>query len=157
MENHKVWKVIKRNKIPKGRWCVKHSKWVFEIKRNGVFRVRLVACRYSQIPGVDFTESHSPVINDVTVRIILILLILRKYKAIIMDMEMAFLHGVLEKGEEIYMDCPKGMVCQEDECLLLEKTLYGLVPSARAYYKKFMAVLLEEGFMQSAADPCLYA
>ncbi len=28
--------------------------------------------------------------------------------------------------------------------------------SARAYYKKFMAVLLEEGFIQSAADPCLY-
>lgn len=25
------------------------------------------------------------------------------------------------------MDCPKGMVHQEDECLLLEKTIYGLV------------------------------
>jgi hypothetical protein len=34
MENHKVWKVIKWNEIPKGRWCMKH-KWVFEIKRNG--------------------------------------------------------------------------------------------------------------------------
>jgi hypothetical protein len=45
MENHKVWKVIKRNEVPKGRWCVKH-KWVFEIKRNGVFRARLVACGY---------------------------------------------------------------------------------------------------------------
>jgi hypothetical protein len=27
----------------------------------------------------------------------------------IVDVEMVFLHGVLEKGEEIYMDCPKGM------------------------------------------------
>jgi hypothetical protein len=121
-----------------------------------VFQARLVACGYSQIPGVEFTESHLPVINDVTVRIILILLILRKCKAMIVDVETAFLHEVLEKGEEIYMDCPKGMVRQEDECLLLEKMIHGLVQSARAYYKKFMAVLLEEGFIQSAADPCLY-
>jgi hypothetical protein len=77
------------------------------------------------------------------------------YKAVIVDVEMAFLHGVLKEGEEIYMDCPKGMVCQEDECLLLEKMIYGLVQSARAYYKKFTAVL-EEGFTQLAADPCLY-
>jgi hypothetical protein len=91
------------------------------------------------------------------VRIILILLILRKYKVIIVDVEMAFLDGVLEKGEEIYIDCPKGMAHQEDECLLLEKTIYGLAQSARAYSKEFTVVLLEEGFMQSAADPCIYA
>jgi hypothetical protein len=66
MENHKVWKVIKWNEIPKGRQCVKH-KWVFKIKRNGVFRARCVACGYSQIPGVDFMESHLPVINDLMV------------------------------------------------------------------------------------------
>jgi hypothetical protein len=48
------------------------------------------------------------------------------------------------------------MVHQEDECLFLEKMIYGLVQSARVYYKKFMAVLLEEGFTQLAADPCLY-
>jgi hypothetical protein len=52
---------------------------------------------------------------------------------------------------------PKGMVHQEDKCLLLEKMIYVLVQSARAYYKKFTAVLLEERFTQSAADPCLYA
>ncbi len=61
-----------------------------------------MACRYNQIPGVNFTESHLPVINDMTVQIILILLILQMYKAVIVDVEMAFLHGVLEEGEEIY-------------------------------------------------------
>jgi hypothetical protein len=48
------------------------------------------------------------------------------------------------------------MIPQEDECLSLEKMIYGLVQSARAYYKRFMAVLLEEEFTQLAADPCLY-
>jgi hypothetical protein len=56
----------------------------------------------------------------------------------------------LRKGRDIY-GLPK-----EDECLLLEKMIYGLVQSARKNYKKFTAVLLVEGFIQSAADPCLY-
>ena len=130
MENLKVWRKIKHVDIPKGQHCVKY-KWIFEIKkRNGVFRARLVACGYSQVPGVDFTESHSPVINDVTVRILLILLILWKYMSMIVDVETVFLHGILGEGEEIYMDCPKGMVHSEDECLLLEKTIYGLVQSS---------------------------
>ena len=50
MGTRKVWKVIKKSKMPKGRRCVK-SKWVFDIKRDGTFKVRLVACGYTQIPG----------------------------------------------------------------------------------------------------------
>jgi Reverse transcriptase (RNA-dependent DNA polymerase) len=56
---------VKRSTMPRGRRCV-HCKWVFDIKRNGVFCARLVECGYYQIPGVDFTEAYSPVINDVT-------------------------------------------------------------------------------------------
>ena len=47
MEDHNVWKVVKRSTMPKGRTCVK-NKWIFEMKRNGIFRARLVACGYSQ-------------------------------------------------------------------------------------------------------------
>ena len=88
--------------MPKGRRCVK-SKWVFDIKRSGLFKVRLVACGYSQIPGVDFTESYAPVINDVSWRILLIIKMLMRYKAMIVNVETAFLFGNLE--EEVYMTC----------------------------------------------------
>ena len=155
MESQKVWKVIKRSEMPKGRRCVKH-KWVFEIKRNGVFRARLVACGYSQVPGVDFTETYAPVVNDITVRLLLIVMIIWKFAALIGDVETAFLNGVLGIGEEIFMDCPEGMECEDDDCALLEKTIYGLVQSARAYFKKAVKVLIEIGFKQSAADPCLF-
>jgi hypothetical protein len=66
MNDRKVFRKIKRNEMPAGKCCVK-SKWVFKEKRNGVFRARLVACGYSQIPGVDFVDiPYSPVVNDAT-------------------------------------------------------------------------------------------
>lgn len=51
MEELKVWKKIKWNQIPRGRRCIKH-KWVFEIKRNGVFRARLVASIQGKISSL---------------------------------------------------------------------------------------------------------
>ena len=65
MKDKGVYEKIHTSELPNGRTCIK-NKWVFKIKRNGIFRARLVACGYSQIPGVDFQESFAPVINDVT-------------------------------------------------------------------------------------------
>ena len=126
VEDLKVWRVIKRNDKPSDRRCVKY-KWVLEIKRNGTFRARLVACGYSQIPGIDFQDTYSPVVNDVTVKLLLIKMLVGELDSLIIDIETAFLHGVLGPGEEIYMDCPEGLGAQSDECLLLVKTIYSLV------------------------------
>ena len=51
--------------LPKGRRLLK-TKWVYKIKHgaNGEiksYKVRLVACSYAQIFGVDFDETFSPV------------------------------------------------------------------------------------------------
>ena len=148
-----VWRKIPRTSMPQGRRCVKF-KWVFNIKRNGTFRARLVACGYSQIPGVDFMEHYAPVICDVTYRIMIIVQILKNLKAKIIDVETAFLHGELE--EEIYMEVPDGVVHEKGEILLLQKTIYGLVQAARQYYKKWSSVLKTLGFKKSAIDPCLF-
>ena len=65
------------------------------------------------------------------------------------------LYGDLE--EEVYMDCPEGMVdIAEDEALLLQSTIYGLVQSARQYYKKATSILKELGFTGGTVDPCLF-
>jgi len=70
--------------------------------------------------------------------------------------ETAFLHGSFHPGEEVYMNCPPGMVHQTDECLLLLKTLYGLIQAARQYFDFFSKILIDIGFQQSPADPCLF-
>jgi hypothetical protein len=90
--------------------------WVFKIKRNGIFRARLVACGYSQVPGVDFQESFAPVINDVIFRILLIMMLTWNLKGKIVDIKTAFLQGNLK--ETIYMEIPKGMEANKNECLI---------------------------------------
>jgi len=100
-----------------GRRCVKH-KWVMDIKRSGRFRARLVACGYSQIPGVDFSEVCSPVINDMSFGIAMVMKLQMNLDAVIFDVETAFPHGDLK--EKMHMDCPDGMVTFGNKCLLLK-------------------------------------
>ena len=130
VEVRKVWRVVKLSSIPKGRRLVK-SKWIFDIKRSGLFKVRLVACGYTQIPGVDFTESYAPVINDVSWRILIIAMIVQKLEAKIIDVSTAFLYGDLD--ENIYMFCKE--VHDDDEVLLLLHAIYGLVQAARSLFE----------------------
>ena len=54
------------------------------------------------------------------------------------------------------MDCPDGMNHEEDECLLLVKTIYGLVQLARAFHMTAKKALEKCGFKQSIVDPCLF-
>jgi hypothetical protein len=131
MDSNRVWKKIKRLMMPADRRCVK-CKWVFEWKLSGIARARLVACGCSQIAGVDFSNVFSPVCNDVSFRIVIIFMIVFGLDALIFDVMTAFLNGDLE--EEIYMDCPEGLEQEDDECLLLLKTIYGLVQSSRQVF-----------------------
>jgi hypothetical protein len=113
----------------------------------------LVSCGYSQIPGVDFNESFAPVVNDVIFRIILTAKLLWDLQASIVDVETAFLHGDLQ--EEIYMNVHKGMSQDDNTFLLLKKTIYGLVQSAREFYNKLLSTLKSMGFTENKSDPCL--
>jgi Reverse transcriptase (RNA-dependent DNA polymerase) len=57
-------------------------------------------------------------------------------KAKVVDIETAFLHGDLK--ETIYMEIPRGMEASTDECLMLNKTIYGLVQSNREFYNNLV-------------------
>jgi Reverse transcriptase (RNA-dependent DNA polymerase) len=105
------------------------SKWVLKEKRDGVFRARLVALGYSQIPG-----NYSPVMNNSSFRILILLIAKLGLKAWSLDIETAFLNGDLE--EEIYMKLPQGFNGEDPDlskikALKLNKSIYGLVQVAR--------------------------
>ena len=74
-----VWRHVKRNNRPNDRRLVV-CRWVFKVKRNDVYCARLVAKGFSKIPGVDFTDNYSPVVNDVTFRVVLARMIIENMK-----------------------------------------------------------------------------
>ena len=115
MINWGVWHKVKRLSIPNGRRCIK-CKWIFKVKRDGVFCACLVACGYSQIPRVNYSENYVPIVNNVAWQILLNAKLVWKLSAIIINVDTAFLYGDLE--EEIYMQMPEGMMGFSDKVLL---------------------------------------
>ena len=139
MENKNVWKNIRKMDVPNDRRLIR-CKCVFKIKK--MEHTRLVDLGYSQVPGVDFTDNFSPVVNDVTFRIALARMMMEDLKCMLMAVETAFLYGEIEG--EIYMEVPVGMkevfsspdeADEENTCYQLLKGIYGLCQSARQFWK----------------------
>ena len=154
-----VWRRIKKREVPPNRRTI-GSKWVFKRKRDGRYRARLCGLGYTQVAGIDFTANFAPVVNDVTFRILLVCKMMKNWDAEVIDIETAFLHGDME--ELIFMDLPEGLNIFEgveendnDDCVILDKCIYGTVQSARQWAKKFKQTLKKIDFEVSLLDPCL--
>ena len=146
--------------LPEGRTAI-GSKWVLKTKLkadNSIdrYKARLVAKGYSQLEGIDFNETFSPVAKFASIRALLALAAYHDLEIHQMDVKSAFLNGDLE--EEIYMQQPPGFISKGQEHLVckLNKSLYGLKQAGRAWYAKIDATLVEQGFKRSEADHCIY-
>ena len=69
-----VQKKIPKTYVTKGKTLI-DSKWVFMKKKNGIYWAKLIVLGCSQVPGVDFTENYAPVINDITMKVIIVLML----------------------------------------------------------------------------------
>ena len=78
-------KVFRFEILPGGRKAVK-ARWLFKVKmKRGLidkFMARLVAGGYSQIPGVDFHETYSPVMKYASLRVLLAIAVQKGKKLI---------------------------------------------------------------------------
>jgi hypothetical protein len=54
------------------------------------------------------------------------------------------------------MEVPKGLEIEDNKKLILRKTIYCLVQSARKVYEKLIDALKVIGFYESKSDPCLW-
>eukprot|EP00253_Pinus_taeda_P018456 PITA_18456 len=145
--------------LPKGRKLVR-CKWVYRTKygpdgKVDKHKARLVAKGFSQVEGIDYTETFSPVAKMNSIRLVLSLAASLKWEVHQMDVKSAFLHGDLH--EEIYMEQPIGFI-QTDSSLVcrLKKSLYGLKQAPRAWYAKMDSFLLESCFSRCYSDNTVY-
>jgi Reverse transcriptase (RNA-dependent DNA polymerase) len=120
MHSKQVWTIIPRSSIPSSRKII-GNRWVYVQRYDRRFRPRTVAKGFAQIPGKDFLENHSPVINDTTFHTILELEILLKLEAGQFDIETAFLYGDLEV--KLWMDFPDGYMEYIQELKLMVKQM----------------------------------
>jgi hypothetical protein len=110
---------------------------VYKIKRKSDgsidrYKVRLVVKGFKQRYVIDYEDTFSPVLKAVIIRIVLSIAVSRGWSLSQLDVQNAFLHGVLE--EKVYMRQPPGYedtqhpgyVCK------LDKAIYGLKQAPRA-------------------------
>src|SRR5712675_3043182 len=132
------------------------SKWVFKLKADGRYRTRLVAKGFTQIPGIDYDETFSPVTRFELLRLVLALAALEDWEIQQMDVKSAFLNGVLD--EEIYMEQPIGFITPgtETKVCRLKRAIYGLKQASRTWNIQFHGFLTGIGFTQTHTDAGVY-
>ncbi|KAJ0836346.1 putative RNA-directed DNA polymerase [Helianthus annuus] len=137
------------------------SKWVFRTKYHSDgsidrHKARLVAQGFTQIPGIDFSHTFSPVVKASTVRVVLSLAVINKWPLHQLDVNNAFLNGSL--AETVYMEQPPGFIDSSfpDYVCKLSKALYGLKQAPRAWFQRLSSFLVTYGFTCSRADTSLF-
>ena len=111
--------------------------------------------------GENYWETYSPVVNAMTVKLLLIIAKLHKLESKSIDFVLAFPQADLDI--DIWMDLPIGFepigVPPEHAnkyVLKLNKNLYGLKQASFNWYEKLKTGLMDRDFVPSEIDPCLY-
>ncbi|KAJ9554025.1 hypothetical protein OSB04_018070 [Centaurea solstitialis] len=137
------------------------SKWLYHTKYRADgsverYKARLVAQGFSQIPGLDFSQTFSPVVKASTVRVVLSLAVINQWKLHQLDVNNAFLNGNL--NELVFMEQPPGFLdaSRPDHVCRLNKALYGLKQAPRAWFLRLSNFLVANGFVCSRADTSLF-
>jgi hypothetical protein len=155
--HNEVWELVKRP-------CddnVIGAKWVFQNKQdeNGVIvrnKARLVAQYYTQIEGLHFDETFTPVARLEAIRILLDYATSHNIKLYQMDVKNAFLNGKI--NELVYVEQPPSFEDSKkpNHVYKLSNVLYGLKQAPRAWYERLWDFLVSKGFKIEKVDTTLF-
>lgn len=132
------------------------------------FKDRIVTLGFMQIPGVDYTESFSPVVTDSGLKTLFANVLFYwddGWICVSYDVEAAFLEPQMH-DLEMYIEIPQGVkdlgfITEQEEkenCILLMNSMYGNVDAALRWIllKTEFLTSNEVGMTQSPADPCMF-
>lgn len=111
---------------------------------------------YSQIYGIDYDKTFSPVARFDSIRFLLAHAALKDWEIKAMDVKTAFLNGKL--SEEIYMEQPEGFVIKgkKNQVARLRRAIYGLKQASRRWYELFNSTLEQHSFHRIHSDGGIY-
>ena len=123
--------------------------WVYRTKVDSYgfdinYKSSLVFKNISQFHGVDYTYTFSLVANMDSMRIVLANAASKRWEVHRMDVKSDFLHG--DHHEDIYKQHTEGFIHDPSLVFRLNKSLYCLKQSPRAWYAKMDNFLLSLGF-----------
>ncbi|GJP81073.1 hypothetical protein CLOP_g11253 [Closterium sp. NIES-67] len=154
MENH-TWNLVY---LPNGKKAIQ-CKWLAKIKTDekgepSIYKSRLVAKGFQQKEKEDYKEVFAPTAKSPTLRVLLAVAAVCKWKVKQMDIVTAFLYGIVE--EEVYMVQPPGYEDGTGRVCKLNKAIYGLKQAPRCWYNRLASALEGIGFRASACDESLF-
>nr|KAJ0185826.1 hypothetical protein LSAT_V11C900485730 [Lactuca sativa] len=146
-EHHRVWTLVPK---PQGNTIIRTC-WVFinKIDEDGIIiknKPRLVAQGFCQLEGLDYDESFALIARLEAILLFLAFASFKNFKVYQMDVKTAFLHGFLQ--EEVFLKQPPGFENEEfpDHEYHLDKFVYGLNQSPRAWYDTLSSYVLLRGY-----------
>jgi len=157
LQDKGTWEIVEK---PAGANVV-GCKWVFKRKRHQdgsvyKFKARLVARGFSQIPGVDYHETYSPVIKMKTIRLLMALSVENGWEQEHIDVLTAYLNSPI--NEVVYMKQPEAFLVADPSKYVcrLKKCIYGLKQAAMEWHCFIDSALKNLGLTKLAADCCVY-
>ena len=156
INDNNTWTLVRR---PSDRKVI-GTKFVFKLKDSETptprFKARLVARGYTQVPGLDYTDTFAPVVKATSVRLILAIAASKHLLLYQFDVETAFLNPGID--HEVYVEQPPYFSVRDPKeyVYLLNKALYGLKQSPLLWSNDLKQALLDLGFKQSIADESIF-
>ncbi|TYK08485.1 Beta-galactosidase [Cucumis melo var. makuwa] len=156
LEKNNTWEICA---LPKGHKPVGYKcMFTLKYKADGTLdrhKARLVAKGFTQIYGVDYSETFSPIAKLNTVRVLLSVAVNKDWPLYQLDVENAFLNGDLV--EKVYMSPSPGFEAQfGQQVCKLQKSLYGRKQSPRAWFDRFTSFVKSQGYSQGHSDHTLF-
>ena len=154
---------MRRNNVftlvdPPSRSRILRPNWVFKVnhdvgKGGSLYKARITADG-SRATALDYGETYAPVGRLLSLRLVLIVSKLRNYDLVHWDVSAAFLNASLE--EDTFMFQPPGYHDGSSRVWKLNRALYGLCQSPRAWYQELTTTFKALRLRQSNIDPCLF-
>ena len=156
-----VWELVRKEDVPNNQkilpavWAMKRKRRI-ATREVYKWKARLNIDGSKQEEGINYWETFSPVASWSTIRLMLVLILIKGWETRQIDFVLAYTQADVEC--EMYMAIPKGFEVDGDGeyALKLVKNLFGQKQAGRVWNIHLVDKLKGIGFRQSEIDECLF-